>query len=87
MKLRAVPSNRAWLVYLGLGVAASGLYLFAPGFQGNGPLFNLISGSSAVAILIGIRIFKPAYRGRGDGSRSARRCSSSVTSTPTAIRS
>ena len=60
MKLPAVTANRAWLVYLGLGVAASGLYLFAPGFQGNGPLFNLISGSSAVAILIGIRIFKPA---------------------------
>jgi hypothetical protein len=60
MKLPAVAANRAWVVYLGLGVVASGLYLFAPGFQGNGPLFNLISGSSAVAILIGIRIYRPA---------------------------
>ena len=78
-----VTASRAWLVYLGLAVAASGLYLFAPGFQGNGPLFTLVSGSSALAILIGIRIHRPAAAWTGGGSRSARRCSSSVTSTPT----
>jgi diguanylate cyclase (GGDEF)-like protein/PAS domain S-box-containing protein len=39
---------------------ASGLYLFVPGLRGSGPLFNLISGSSFVAILIGIRIHRPA---------------------------
>ena len=53
-------ASRAWIVYLALAAFASGLYLFAPGLQGSGPLFNLISGSSFVAILIGIRIHRPA---------------------------
>jgi diguanylate cyclase (GGDEF)-like protein/PAS domain S-box-containing protein len=59
MNRRALAA-RAWIVYLGVAVGASCLYLFAPGLQGSGPLFNLISGSSVVAILIGISIHRPA---------------------------
>ncbi|HET6172225.1 MAG TPA: EAL domain-containing protein [Gaiellales bacterium] len=53
-------ASRAWIAYLGLAAFASGLYLFVPGLRGSGPLFNIISGSSFVAILIGIRIHRPA---------------------------
>jgi diguanylate cyclase (GGDEF)-like protein/PAS domain S-box-containing protein len=53
-------ASRAWMVYLGLAAFASGLYLFVPGLQGSGPLFNVISGTSFVAILIGIRLHRPA---------------------------
>ena len=44
---RPALAARAWIVSLGVAVGASCLYLFAPGLQGSGPLFNLISGSSA----------------------------------------
>ncbi|MDX6628815.1 MAG: hypothetical protein QOH00_1061 [Gaiellales bacterium] len=53
-------ASRAWIAYLALATFAAGLYLFMPGLRGSGPLFNLISGSSFVAILIGIRIHRPA---------------------------
>jgi diguanylate cyclase (GGDEF)-like protein/PAS domain S-box-containing protein len=53
-------ANRAWVAYLAVAVVVSGLYLFAPGLQGSGPLLNIISGSSVVAILVGIRIHRPA---------------------------
>jgi diguanylate cyclase (GGDEF)-like protein/PAS domain S-box-containing protein len=53
-------ASRAWIVYLAFAALASGLYLFAPGLKGSGPLLNLISGTSAIAILVGIRIHRPA---------------------------
>src|SRR4029077_19110060 len=60
MRRPAVVASRAWIVYLALAIGASSLYLFSPGLQGAGPLFNLISGSSVIAILVGIRIHRPA---------------------------
>ena len=48
------------MTFLACGAAASGLYLFGPVWQGSGPLFNVISGASAVAILVGIRVHRPA---------------------------
>ena len=60
MRRPAAVASLAWIVYLALAVGASSLYLFAPGLQGTGPLFNLISGSSVIAILVGIRIHRPA---------------------------
>ena len=53
-------ADRAWIAYLALAVAASSVYLFVPGLRGNGPLLNLISASSFIAILVGIRIHRPA---------------------------
>ena len=53
-------AGRAWIAYLALAVAASSVYLFVPGLRGNGPLLNLISASSFIAILVGIRIHRPA---------------------------
>jgi diguanylate cyclase (GGDEF)-like protein/PAS domain S-box-containing protein len=56
----AAIASRAWMVYLALAVVASSLYLLAPGLQGNAPLLNLISGSSVIAIFVGIWIHRPA---------------------------
>jgi diguanylate cyclase (GGDEF)-like protein len=46
-------------VYLAVAAVASGLYVFGPVLQGNGPLFNVISGSSVIAIFVGIHIYRP----------------------------
>jgi diguanylate cyclase (GGDEF)-like protein/PAS domain S-box-containing protein len=56
-------ASRAWILYLVVAGAASGLYLLGPVLQGSGPLFNAISGSSVVAILFGIRLHRPAAPG------------------------
>jgi diguanylate cyclase (GGDEF)-like protein/PAS domain S-box-containing protein len=53
-------ASRAWIAYLVVAGGASGLYLLGPVLQGSGPLFNVISGSSVLAILVGIRIHRPA---------------------------
>ena len=53
-------ASRAWIAYLVVAGGASGLYLLGPVLQGSGPLFNVISGSSVLAILAGIRIHRPA---------------------------
>ena len=56
------PSQRAWQLYILLGAALTLAYYFAPGLKGNGVLFNLIGISSAVAILVGIRLHKPSCK-------------------------
>jgi diguanylate cyclase (GGDEF)-like protein/PAS domain S-box-containing protein len=53
-------ADQAWIAYLALAAIASGVYLFGPGLQGSGPLLNVISGTSVIAILVGIRIHRPA---------------------------
>ena len=52
-------TGRAWAAYLAVAAIASGLYVFGPVLQGSGPLFNVISGSSVIAILVGIHVFRP----------------------------
>jgi diguanylate cyclase (GGDEF)-like protein/PAS domain S-box-containing protein len=51
--------RRAWLLYLSCGVAALLAYLVVPGLH-RGWLFNLIALSSPVAIVIAVRIWRPA---------------------------
>jgi PAS domain S-box-containing protein len=51
--------GRAWLVYLLTGFVALGAFLFLPGFR-MGPIFNLIGLSGAIAIVIAVRMHKPA---------------------------
>ncbi|MDX6533800.1 MAG: hypothetical protein QOF68_1544 [Gaiellales bacterium] len=57
-----VPSftQAFWLWYLLAGVALMLLYAGVPPFEGSGPLNNAIGLSSSVAILIGLRIHRPA---------------------------
>ena len=59
-RLRAVP---LWQAYLISGVLLCALFVFVPPFAGSGPVFNLLGLSPVVAILIGIRRFKPEARG------------------------
>jgi diguanylate cyclase (GGDEF)-like protein/PAS domain S-box-containing protein len=54
--------SRAWLLYLGGGIAALLGFLFVPHMR-QGWFFNLISLSSPVAIVAAVRIWKPEVRG------------------------
>ena len=59
-RLGTGAANQAWIAYLVLAGAGAAVYLFGPVLQGSGPLFNVLSGSSVIAILVGIRIHRPA---------------------------
>ena len=59
-RLRSVP---LWQAYLISGVLLCVLFVFVPPFAGSGPVFNLLGLSPVVAIVIGIRRFKPEARG------------------------
>ena len=54
--LRGVPLHR-W--YLAIGGVLLALYLLVPPFQGSPVLINFLSGSSAVAIVVGVRRNRP----------------------------
>jgi diguanylate cyclase (GGDEF)-like protein/PAS domain S-box-containing protein len=63
MKALALPGwsrDRAWIWYLAVTGLLSGLYLFAPGLSGNGPLINFLGLTGVLAIVAGIRMHKPA---------------------------
>jgi diguanylate cyclase (GGDEF)-like protein/PAS domain S-box-containing protein len=53
--------RRAWLLYLLCGFALLGVWEFVPGAK-IGPLFNAIALSSPIAIVIAVRMWKPAHR-------------------------
>jgi diguanylate cyclase (GGDEF)-like protein/PAS domain S-box-containing protein len=58
---RPPPSvkDRLWQGYLAFGALLLVLYFLVPPFKANGILFNVIGVSSAIAILVGIRLHKP----------------------------
>ena len=56
---RLVAVDSLWATYLAVGGALMGLYAFVPPFRGSGPVINLLGLSSSVAIVIGIRRFRP----------------------------
>jgi len=65
VKAFALPGwsrERAWIWYLAVTGLLSGLYLFAPGLSGNGPLINFLGLTGVLAIVAGIRMHKPAAR-------------------------
>ncbi len=53
--------RRAWLLYLSGGAGALLVFLFAPGMR-QGWFFNIIAVSSPIAILLAVRMWKPAVR-------------------------
>src|SRR6476619_5811737 len=60
----AAPKTRAphaWQAVLAAGAAMLALYLFVPPFRGSGPVMNLLGLMPVVAILAGIRIYRPDY--------------------------
>jgi diguanylate cyclase (GGDEF)-like protein/PAS domain S-box-containing protein len=60
MKARRILRVPAWLAYAVIGAAALAGYLFVPALQ-LGPFFNAISISSAVAIIVGVRLHRPKH--------------------------
>ena len=52
-----------WQLYLGAGALLCALYVWVPPFAASGPVFNLLGLSPVVAIILGIRRYKPASRG------------------------
>jgi diguanylate cyclase (GGDEF)-like protein/PAS domain S-box-containing protein len=62
--LRALRARiAAWQLLLGGGALICALYVWVPPFQGSGPVMNLLGLSPVVAILTGVRRFRPAARG------------------------
>ena len=51
--------SRVWAWYLVSTCSLTGLYLFAPGLSGSGPLINALGLSGVIAIVVGIRLNKP----------------------------
>jgi hypothetical protein len=50
--------SRVWLVYLLLGVLATGAYFLLSGMAKD-TLYNLVGASSVIAILVGVRRYRP----------------------------
>ena len=59
-RLSAVP---LWQAYLVIGAVITALYVFVPPFAGSGPVFNLLGLSPVIAILVGLRRYRPVSRG------------------------
>jgi hypothetical protein len=57
---RYVPETlqRAWFLYLSLGVVGAGAYVFLSG-AAQATLYNLIGVSAVIAILVGVRRYSP----------------------------
>jgi diguanylate cyclase (GGDEF)-like protein/PAS domain S-box-containing protein len=51
--------KRAWYCYLAGGLLLSLLYFVGPPFMRTGPVMNVIGGSAAIAILLGVRLHRP----------------------------
>ena len=54
--------RRLWLGYLVAGALGGMAYYFVPHLAKSGPFFNVLGASSVVAILVGIRINRPARK-------------------------
>ena len=58
-RLSALP---LWQAYLVVGALICALYVFVPPFAGSGPVMNLLGLSPVIAILVGLRLHRPASR-------------------------
>src|ERR671925_2315298 len=52
-----------WQVYLAGGALLCALYALVPPFAGSGPVMNLLGLSPVVAILVGLRLYRPKSSG------------------------
>ncbi|MGP0049069.1 MAG: putative bifunctional diguanylate cyclase/phosphodiesterase [Solirubrobacteraceae bacterium] len=58
-----VPDRRhLWWMYLCGGTVATVLYVFVPPFKASGPVINLLGLSAVIAVVAGIRIYRPPAR-------------------------
>jgi len=61
--LRRAAAAHAWLAYLGVGALLSLLYVTLPPFRGSAPVMNFIGLTPILAIVVGVRMHRPASRG------------------------
>src|SRR3954467_4026859 len=61
--VQALRRLALWQIYLGAGALLTALYVWVPPFAASGPVFNLLGLSPVVAIIVGVRRYKPASRG------------------------
>jgi diguanylate cyclase (GGDEF)-like protein/PAS domain S-box-containing protein len=52
-----------WVLYLVASTLVTGLYVFVAPFKGSGPVFNLLGLSPVLAIVVGMRLHRPASPG------------------------
>jgi diguanylate cyclase (GGDEF)-like protein/PAS domain S-box-containing protein len=52
-----------WIAYLAAGAALTALYLTLPPFRGSAPVMNVLGLSPVIAILVGLKLHRPASRG------------------------
>jgi diguanylate cyclase (GGDEF)-like protein/PAS domain S-box-containing protein len=64
-RARFAPLRRAavWQAYLAAGAVLCALYAWVPPFAGSGPVMNLLGLSPVIAILVGVRMHRPASSG------------------------
>ena len=58
-----MPVPALWQAYLAVGALLCGLYAFVPPFAGSGPVINVLGLSPVIAILVGLRLYRPASPG------------------------
>jgi len=51
--------RRLWALFLALGAAVCGLYVFVPPFKGSGPVINALGLYGIVGVLGGMRMYRP----------------------------
>src|SRR3954451_19977621 len=61
--VQALRRLALWQIYLGAGALLTALYVWVPPFAASGPVFNLLGLSPVLAIVVGVRRYKPASRG------------------------
>ncbi len=57
---RPVLASRAWVLFLAAGGVLLALYLFVPPLAGSAPVMNVLGLAPVLAILVGIRMHRPA---------------------------
>jgi diguanylate cyclase (GGDEF)-like protein/PAS domain S-box-containing protein len=60
---RTLLGVRPWQLYLAGGALVTALYVFVAPFKGSGPVFNLLGLSPVLAIVAGMRWYRPESRG------------------------
>ena len=55
-------ASRAWIAFLAVGAIVTALYLFVKPFAGSGPVMNILGAAPVLAIVAGVRLYRPQAR-------------------------
>ena len=59
---RVAMRRHAWWISLAVGSVVCALYVFVPPLKGSGPVINGLGLSGVLAVIAGIRLFRPAAK-------------------------